>query len=77
MEAVRQARFLREMIQHRDVLIGQIVWLYSRRPYATQELRELVVRTNKDPALADRIVMMVKLKTQWMEEPKTPPGNGQ
>jgi hypothetical protein len=56
MAAVERAEFLREMIRYREGLTSQIAWLYSREPRATQELRELVIKTTHDLQLADRLV---------------------
>ena len=64
-----QARFLQEMIGYRDGMTGQIVWLYSREPHATQELRELTVKTTKDSKLADRLVKAVEPKIKAIKEP--------
>jgi hypothetical protein len=62
MAAVERARFVRAMIHHRDVLTGQIVWLYARKPIATNELRELATKTTKDPVLVDRLGNAVEAK---------------
>ena len=62
--AWEQARFLEQMIQYRDAMIGQIVWLYSREPNATEELRQLTVKTTRDPELAGRLVKAVGAENQ-------------
>jgi hypothetical protein len=57
--ALERTRFLQEMIQYREGLASQIVWLYSREPHAARELRELVINATNDPKLADRLLQRV------------------
>lgn len=72
MAAVEEARFLRTMVRQRDILTGQIVWLYAEKPHAMQELRELAIKTTDDPKLADRLLQMVDRKIKGVREPKIP-----
>lgn len=62
--AVEQARFVRAMIRQREILRGQLVWLYARKPLATEELGKLLMESTKDAALADRLVKAVEAKVQ-------------
>ena len=58
----KEAESLNDMIQHRDVLIGQIVYLYTRYPFATAELEELLKQTlgDKHKSQIDKIIQKVK-----------------
>lgn len=76
MAAVEQAHFVRAMIRHRDVLTGQIVWLYARKPFATDELRELATKTTKDPQLVARLVKAVEAKIKSTKYPPEVPEIG-
>ncbi len=56
MDARKEAEFQREMIQHRKVLTQQLVDLYSRKPYATEELEQLARQILGDPAAVERLM---------------------
>ncbi|MCY2951884.1 MAG: hypothetical protein NTU53_07885 [Planctomycetota bacterium] len=45
----------RDMIRHRDTLSDQIVFMYSRMPFAPQELKSLATASLADPAAVDRL----------------------
>lgn len=47
-EAQRIARFQQDMIQNRDTLTGQVAHLYSRMPFATEEIRSLASKILED-----------------------------
>jgi hypothetical protein len=56
MAARQEAKFQRDMIQHRNVLTQQLVSLYSRKPYATEELEQLASEKLNDPAAVKRLM---------------------
>ena len=62
MAAIGAVRLQRTMVRQRDVLIGQLTWLYSRKPFATDELRELTLKTTKDAQLTDLLVKAVEVR---------------
>lgn len=57
-----RAEFTRTMMMHRDVLQGQIVALYGRRPVATEELREMATRILGEGKELDRLMVAVNDK---------------
>ena len=56
MAAWKFAKFQRNMIQHRNVLTGQISGMYSRFPWASDEIRELATRILGDQAAVERLM---------------------
>jgi hypothetical protein len=58
----RQIDYQREMIKHRDVLQGQIVSLYGRRPVATEELRDTATKILGEGKALDRLMAAVEAK---------------
>jgi hypothetical protein len=59
MPARRRAEFQRAMIQHRDVLVGQILGLYGRGP-AEPELRALAEGVLRDPMAVERLLAAMR-----------------
>lgn len=72
MLAHNRARIEQELWDHRRVLTGQIVQIYSRKPYANEELRELAVKTTNAPELADQLVAMVDRSINGIKESEIP-----
>jgi hypothetical protein len=58
-EALDHARFIQRMIRNRDVLQGQIVWLYGSRPLATEELRAAAKNALGEGKELDRLMTAV------------------
>lgn len=58
--AAYKAILERKLIDARDTLTGQIVYLYTRRPLATEELEELATQKLQDAAAVDRLMKAVK-----------------
>ena len=58
-EAWNLAKFQRDMIQHRDVLTGQVSSMYSRFPWASDEIRELATKILADDAAVERLMSHV------------------
>jgi hypothetical protein len=71
--AHKRATFQREMIMHRDVLIGQIAGLYGRKPYAKDEVKRLARDTFDNSALVDKLLAAVDVKME-ADAKRTPPG---
>ena len=63
-EATKKAKFQRGMIQHRDVLTGQVSSMYSRFPWASDEIEELATKILKDKAAVDRLMSAVNEAVQ-------------
>lgn len=59
-EAQRIARFQQDMIQFRDVLTGQVAFLYSRMPFAEDEIRKLATDTLQDEKAVKRLMSAVE-----------------
>jgi hypothetical protein len=78
-EAQRNARFIGDMIDHRDVLTRQISGMYSRFPWASNEIRELATKTLGDKAAVDRLMSYVdasvKKRTEELGWAPLPPDN--
>jgi hypothetical protein len=70
--AHNEAVFQREMIKHRDVLIGQIAGLYGRKPYAKDEVERLAHETLDNSALVDKLLAAVDVKME-ADAARTPP----
>ena len=58
----QQIDFQREMINHRQVLQGQIVSLYGRRPVATEELKDMATNILGEGKDLDRLMTAVNDK---------------
>ena len=69
----RQARMQDQIARGREILMGQIVWLYGRKPFATAELRELATATTHDPELVARLVEMTQAKIRAVDPSPLPP----
>jgi len=63
-KAREEAIFQRDMIEHRDVLTSQISLMYSRLPFATDELESLAKDVLKDDAAVDRLMARVQERIQ-------------
>jgi hypothetical protein len=61
-------RFQIAMIEHRDTLVKQLVDMYTRAPFATQELQALARDALGNSWLVDELIKQVKMKI-----PKPPP----
>ncbi len=64
--ARRKAEFQGAMIQHRNILTGQIAALYHRHPVAPEEMRALAEGVLRDPRSLDRFLRAVK-GARWEE----------
>jgi hypothetical protein len=60
MEARRRAEFVGAMIQHRNILTGQLAALYGRMPVDYDELRELAGGVLRDERMVTRFLRAVK-----------------
>jgi hypothetical protein len=63
-EAQQKARFQQDMIQHRDVLTSQISSMYSRFPWASDEIRELAKQILEDETAVERLMSAVNAAVQ-------------
>ncbi len=57
--AQKLAMFQRDMIQHRNVLTGQISSMYSRFPWASDKIRELATKILEDETAVERLMSHV------------------
>jgi hypothetical protein len=64
LEARKLAKFQRNMIQHRDILTLQVSGMYSRFPWASDEIRELATKILKDDASVERLMSAVDAAVQ-------------
>jgi len=64
MAAWKFAKFQRNMIQHREVLTGQISGMYSRFPWASDEIRELATKILEDETAVERLMSAVDKAVQ-------------
>jgi hypothetical protein len=62
MQAWRQAKYLRELIDQRDILVRQIVELYRRPPAAEPDLQELAEHVLGDGKVVADLVARVRKK---------------
>ncbi len=63
-EARDRAVFQRGMIEYHDVLTNQISLMYSRLPFATDELQELATQILEDKVAVDRLMSHVRQRVQ-------------
>lgn len=63
-KAAMLARWQCDMIDRRETLIGQIVYMYSRSPFATEELQALATDVVGNAKMVDKIVSRVKAKIE-------------
>jgi len=56
MKAHEKAMQLEELCMHRDVLMGQLVQTYARKPHAATELSDLSMKVVGNPALTERLM---------------------
>lgn len=75
-EARKLAKFQRDMIQHRDALTGQISYMYSRFPFASEEIEKLATEVLQDENAVERLMSAVNAAVQkrieqlgWGPEP--------
>lgn len=59
MAAWRLARLQQDMIQHRVALTGQISYMYSRFPFASNEIKELAAQVLEDETAVERLMSAV------------------
>lgn len=64
LEARKLAKFQRDMIQHRDILTLQISGMYSRFPWASDEIRKLATKILKDETAVERLMSAVDAAVQ-------------
>jgi hypothetical protein len=74
--AQQRTRIEQDLWDGRRILTGQIVGIYSRKPFATEELRELTIKTTGNSELASRLVAMVDRKIKGIKEPDIRSQNG-
>jgi hypothetical protein len=53
--------FQKDMMKHRDVLIGQLVEMYSKPPFATAELEALARKTLADVGMVEKLLSKVQV----------------
>lgn len=58
-EAQQRAQFLNNMVEHRDTLTNQIVFLYSRFPFDSKELRRIALETLEDESAVEKLMAKV------------------
>lgn len=63
-EARKKAKFQRAMIQHRDVLTSQTSTMYSRFPFASNEIKELATQVLEDEKAVERLMSAVNAAVQ-------------
>lgn len=63
-KAREKAKFQRAMIQHRDVLTSQVSTMYSRFPFATNEIKELATQVLEDEKAVERLMSAVDAAVQ-------------
>jgi len=76
--AQRQARYEANLIHRRQVLVNQIVELYTSKPYAATELRDLATQVLEDSASVEELMRIIEEKGALKddvveEEPSEPP----
>ncbi len=59
MGSPKKARFQRDMIDQRNILNSQIASMYSRFPWASEEIRELATKILQDKTAVDRLMVQV------------------
>jgi hypothetical protein len=64
-----QARIDRNIWTNRMVLNNQVVDLYSRKPYAATELRQLATKILEDPAEVDALMKLIEDKGALKDDP--------
>lgn len=64
MAAWKFAKFQRNMIQHREVLTSQVSTMYSRFPWASDEIRELATKILEDETAVERLMSAVDKAVQ-------------
>ncbi len=64
LEARRAAEVRQRMFRHRDILTSQISDMYSRFPFATDELRGLARKVLEDEAAVERLMSRVESRVQ-------------
>jgi len=62
--AQKLAKFQRSMIEHRDILTLQVSGMYSRFPWASDEIRELATKILKDKDAVERLMSAVDAAVQ-------------
>lgn len=67
MAAWKKAQYINSMVEHRDVCINQTVFLYSKKPYATDELKGLAGGIIKDETVVEKIIKKVNEKIKENE----------
>jgi len=79
-EARKLAMFQRDMIQHRDALVGQISYMYSRFPFASDEIKKLATQVLQHEGAVESLMSAVNAAVQkridelgWIPQP---PGMG-
>ena len=63
-KAREKAKFQRTMIQHRDVLTSQTSTMYSRFPFASNEIKELATLVLEDETAVERLMSAVNAAVQ-------------
>ena len=62
--AQKLAKFQRSMIEHRDILTLQVSGMYSRFPWASDEIRELATKILKDEDAVERLMSAIDAAVQ-------------
>lgn len=63
-EARKKAKFQRSMIQHRDILTSQVSTMYSRFPFASNEIEKLANEILEDKVAIERLMSAVNAAVQ-------------
>lgn len=67
--AQRRARIEQDLWDCRRVLTGQIIDIYSRKPYAATELRQLATKIMEDPSAVDALMKLIEEKGALKDDP--------
>ena len=76
-EARERARVVKELDQQRDRIFKQMVWMYTLRPFATEEIRELATEKTNDRKLVNRLMQALEREVEASIAkygPDIPPG---
>lgn len=56
---LKKAHFINDMVFRRDICVGQTVSLYSKKPFATDELRQIATEILEDTDAVDKLISKV------------------
>jgi hypothetical protein len=67
--ARKQAEINSKLWDQRRILTGQIVEIYSRKPHAATELREMATKILEDPAAVNALMKLIEEKGALKDDP--------